>query len=466
MKKKLIWVIVVLVIVVGSVLGFTLIRKGKDSNVKYRKEALSRGDIEAVVVTSGTLNPIVLVDVGSQVSGKIVKLFADFNSQVKQGQIVAQLDMQPLKLQVEQSDANYKSSVAALERAKATLAQLKNQYERAQSLFEKKLMAYQDKETAEANYLGAKADVTSAEANLVKAKSQLDQSKVNLDYAIIRSPSDGIVINKEVNEGQTLQANFAAPVLFQVATDLTKMKCACSVDEADVGKVKEGQKVRFTVEAFPNDTFSGSVQQVQFQPQTVSNVVTYTTIVNVDNPELKLRPGMTATVTIIVGNAKNVLRVPNSALRFTPTLTQAEMEKIMKETAERMQAQRQQQPGAGGPNPGDAAQGGLSQAGRAAYPQRAQAQAQAQGFLTGARPGGGQTGQRRQASRVWVQDKTGKLSIIFIRPGVTDNTYTEVLRAELKEGDEVITGMMGPNAAAASSQGGPRPGGQMMFIGR
>jgi HlyD family secretion protein len=138
MKKKLIWVIVVLVIVVGSVLGFTLIRKGKDSNVKYRKEALSRGDIEAVVVTSGTLNPIVLVDVGSQVSGKIVKLFADFNSQVKQGQIVAQLDMQPLKLQVEQSDANYKSSVAALERAKATLAQLKNQYERAQSLFEKK----------------------------------------------------------------------------------------------------------------------------------------------------------------------------------------------------------------------------------------------------------------------------------------------------------------------------------------
>jgi len=202
MKKKLIWVIVVLVIVVGSVLGFTLIRKGKDSNVKYRKEALSRGDIEAVVVTSGTLNPIVLVDVGSQVSGKIVKLFADFNSQVKQGQIVAQLDMQPLKLQVEQSDANYKSSVAALERAKATLAQLKNQYERAQSLFEKKLMAYQDKETAEANYLGAKADVTSAEANLVKAKSQLDQSKVNLDYAIIRSPSDGIVINRRSMKGR------------------------------------------------------------------------------------------------------------------------------------------------------------------------------------------------------------------------------------------------------------------------
>ncbi len=461
MKKKLIWVIIVLVIVVGSVLGFTIIRKGKESNVKYRKEALARGDIEAVVVTSGTLNPIVLVDVGSQVSGKIVKLYADFNSQVKEGQIVAQLDMQPLKLSVDQSDANYKSSVAALERAQATLAQLKNQYERAQSLFDKKLMAYQDKETAEANYLGAKADVSSAEAKLVQAKAQLDQSKVNLDYAIIRSPSDGIVINKEVNEGQTLQANFSAPVLFQVATDLTKMKCACSVDEADVGKVKEGQKVRFTVEAFPTETFSGSVQQVQFQPQTVSNVVTYTTIVNVDNPELKLRPGMTATVTILVGDAKNVLRVPNSALRFTPNLTQAEMERVMRETAERMQAQRQQQPGAV-----DSTQGGPSQAARATDPQRAQAQAQ--GFQTGARSAGGQAGQRRQASRVWVQDKTGKLSIVFIRSGITDNTYTEVLRSELKEGDEVITGITGPNAvnAAAAASSSRGPGGPAMFIGR
>jgi HlyD family secretion protein len=454
MKKKVIWIVAIVILIAGSILGVTLIQKGKGSVAKYRKEALARGDIEAVVVTSGTLNPIVLVDVGSQVSGKIVKLFADFNSQVKQGQIVAQLDMQPLKLQVEQSDANYKSSLAALERAKATLAQLKNQYERAQSLFDKKLMAYQDKETAEANYLGAKADVTSAEANLVKAKSQLDQSKVNLDYSIIRSPSDGIVINKEVNEGQTLQANFAAPVLFQVATDLTKMKCACSVDEADVGKVKEGQNVRFTVEAFPNEAFSGSVQQVQFEPQTVSNVVTYQTIVNVANPELKLRPGMTATVTIIVGEAKNVLRVPNSALRFTPTLTTAEMEKITKEAAERMQAQRQQQGGASGaPAASDPAGG-----------QRAQAQAQ--GSQMGTRSGSGQGGTRRQASRVWVQDKAGKLHMIFVRPGITDNTYTEVLRAELTEGDEVLIGVAGPNVASSTTSQSSSRGGPPMFIGR
>jgi len=335
--------------------------------------------------------------------------------------------------------------VAALERAKATLEQLRKKFERAKVLFERKLMDEEDKDTAEANYLGAKADVTSAEADLIRIKAQLDQSKVNLNYATIVSPTDGVVINKEVNEGQTLQASFSAPVLFQVATDLTKMKVACSVDEADIGKVKEGQKVRFTVEAFPSETFNGEVQQVQFENQTVSNVVTYTTIVTVENPEIKLRPGMTATATIIVGEAKNVLRVPNAALRFAPP--QSVLEAAMKEMGDRMAARGSAQGRQGGPSSATP----LVPAGD---PQRSQ---------QGARPAGG----RRQASRVWVQDKDGKVHMIFVRLGLTDNTYTEILQSELKEGDEVITSFLGPNdvVAATTPQRPGGPGG-MMMIGR
>jgi HlyD family secretion protein len=437
MKRKAIWTTIVVVVVAGSILGFTLLRKDKDNAVKYRKEALSRGDIEAVVVTSGTLDPMVLVDVGSQVSGKIDKLYVDFNSRVKKGEVVAELDTKPLKLQVQQSEASYKSATAALERAKATYDQLEKKNARAKDLFAKKLLSAEDRDTAEANYLNAKADVTSAEADLMRAKAALDQSKVNLDYAIIRSPADGIVINKEVSEGQTLQASFSAPVLFQIATDLTKMKVACSVDEADIGKVKEGQRARFTVEAFPNELFNGTVQQVQYANQTVSNVVTYTTIVNVENPELKLRPGMTATVTIIVGEAKNVLRVPNAALRFTPP--QDVLQAVMKEMAGRIGARRS---GQGGPSDAAAQARGTD----------------AQRAIFGA--GGRAAGQRRQANRVWVQDKDGKLHMIFIRPGITDNTYTEVLQSDLKEGEEVIIGFLGPNQTNTTNQG--RPG--MMFM--
>jgi HlyD family secretion protein len=463
MKKKGIWIAIIFVVIVGSVLGFTLIRKGRNGVVKYRTEPVSRGDIEAVVVTSGTLNPIELTDVGSQVSGKIDKLYVDYNSQVTKGQVVAELDLDPLKMQVEQSEANYKSRAASLERAKVTLENLKSKYERAQSLFDKKLIAIEDKELAEANYLNAKSDVISAEASLSQAKAQLDLSNVNMSYATIRSPVDGVVITRKVNVGQTIQASYQAPVLFQVATDLTKMKVECSVDEADIGRVKEGQKARFTVEAYPNETFSGTVQQVRYAAETVSNVVTYTTVINVENPEKKLRPGMTATVSIVVGEAKNVLRVPNSALRFTPELSQAEMERIMKDMSERMQAQRQAQGG----QPGAATtQGGPAQSARRTEGQRPQGQGSqamgSQGFSVGAGV------QRRQPSRVWVQDKLGKLSMVFIRPGVTDNTYTEILRSDLKEGDPVIVGTEGSggSAANAAGRGGPGGAGRMMFIGR
>ncbi|MDH4195821.1 MAG: efflux RND transporter periplasmic adaptor subunit [Candidatus Aminicenantes bacterium] len=473
MKKKILLIAIGAVIVIGAVLGLTVFRNGRNGAVKYRTEAIARGDVEAIVLTTGTLNPIEIVDVGSQVSGKVEKLGADYNSQVTRGQIVAELDQEPLRMRVEQNEANYQSSVASLDRSKVTLETSEKNYERAKALFEKDLLSLEEMEGTEAAYLGAKADLVSAQARLAQSKSTLDLSKIDLSYAVIRSPVDGMVITRKVNIGQTVQASFQAPVLFQVATDLTKMKVECSVDEADIGKVKEGQKVRFTVEAFPDENFTGVVQQVRFSPETVQNVVTYTTIVNVENPQRKLRPGMTATVSIIVGEAKGVLRVPNAALRYNPNLPQGEMEKIMKEVAEQMMAQRQQagQTGEGrGPSAGpEQAATGQPQATVSQSPaQGGGGQAQGQGQRPAAFLGQGGQGssQRRQPTRVWVQDAAGKLRIIFLRTGVTDNTYSEIVRSELKEGDQVIIGDSTSTSTTSQTErrGGP-PGG-MMFIRR
>ena len=458
MKKKTIWIIVVLVVVAGAILGLTVFRSGRNGEIKYRTETLARGDVEALVVTSGTLNPIEIVDVGAQVSGKIEKLFADFNTPVTKGQIVAELDQEPLKMKIDQNEANYKSRVASLDRAKVTLSQAEKGYERAKSLFAKELVSIEEMEAAEAAYLGSKSDLISAEATLSQAKSTLDLSKVDLSYAVIRAPVDGIVIVRKVNVGQTLQSSMTAPLLFQVATDLTKMKVECSVDESDIGKVKEGQKVRFTVEAYPNENFNGIVQQVRFSPETVQNVVTYTTIVNVENPGKKLLPGMTATVSIIVGEAKGVLRVSNAALRFTPNLSPEELAKMAQEMRDKMTAQRPAQSG----QPGAAASGAAT-AGTGAQPagQGGQTAFNRQGGMPGG--GGGQAGRaRQQAPRVWIMDNVGKLSMVFIRTGVSDTSYSEIRGGELKEGDVVIAGLETPATRAGANQ--PQMN-QMMFMG-
>ncbi len=456
MKRKIIIPLAILVVVGGVILGFTLLKNGKNNKVKYRTEAIGKGDIEALVVSSGTLNPVTMVDVGSQVSGKIAKINVDFNSPVKKGQIVAEIDTSILESQVQQNQANYNSTVAGLDKSKVTLDNLKKKYDRALNLFAKNLISFEDKEAAEAAFLEAKSDVQSAQARLEQTKQQLESSKLNLGYAIIRSPVDGVIISRSINVGQTVAASFTAPVLFQVANDLTKMRVECSVDEADIGQIKEGQQVRFTVQAYPNETFKGMVTQVRYSPVTTQNVVTYTTVVSVDNPELKLRPGMTATASIITGEAKNVLRVPNSALRFTPDLTPEQMQEIMKNVQARFAAQRPGAGSAGTPGAPAASQTGGQ---RTAGP----------GFDMNRFQGGqgGQGGPRmKQPSRVWVQDQFGKLSIIFLKPGVTDSNYTEILKGDLKEGQLVITGLEG---AVSSNSQANQPGGQrrnVMFIGR
>jgi len=451
MKKKIIWIIVALVIVTGVILGLTVFKNGKNGEIKYRTEAIGLGDIEALVVTSGSLNPTETIDIGAQVSGKVEKLYADFNTAVKQGQVVAELDQEQQKMKIQQNEASYQTRSASLEQAKVGLQTSEKGFERAKALFAKNLLSVEEMDAAEAAFLNAKSALMSSQASLAQAKSTLDQSKVDLGYCIIKSPVDGVVITRKVNIGQTLQSSFTAPVLFQVATDLTKMKVECDVDESDIGKVKEGQKVRFTVEAYPNEAFNGVVAQVRVSPTTVQNVVTYTTIVNVENPEKKLLPGMTATVSMIVGEAKNVLRVPNAALRFTPAMTPEEMAKIQQEMRDRFMAQRQAQGG----QPGAAPQGTGAPA--AAGGQAATGGQRPEG--QGGRPGGGQN--RQQMPRVWVQDQDGKLKMVMVRTGVSDTSYSEIVRSELKEGDVVILGTM---SATSTTSSGPGMGG-MMFMG-
>lgn len=427
MKKK--WIIgaAVLVALAVIVFGLTTFTKSKSNGPKFKTEAIKKGSVEALVVTTGTLNPVTTVDVGSQVSGKIEEIYVDFNSEVKEGQVIAEIEQSAFLARLQQNKANYQSAVAGVEKAKVTLENHKKKYDRSLDLFNKDLISYEEKEAAETQYYSSKADLRSAEAKLEQAKSQLDSSEVDLDFTIIKSPIDGVVINRNVNEGQTVAASFQAPVLFQIANDLSKMQVECSVDEADIGKVKENQRVTFTVDAFPYDNFTGTVRQVRYSPEIVQNVVTYTTIVAVENPEMKLRPGMTATVSIVVGEAKDKLLVPNSALRFTPQFSQEEMQEMFEAMKREMQASR-----------GDSAQtGGVSpvQQGSQSFPS---------GSQFGMRGGQG-TGmsQRKDVGRVWIVDANGKPKPVLLRIGVTDNSYTEVVRGPLEEGQEVIIGENG-----------------------
>jgi HlyD family secretion protein len=445
MKKRIVISVVIFVIIAGVVLIFTLFRHKGSQSTKFKTEPISRGDIESVVVTTGSLNPVTTIEVGSQVSGRIAKLYADFNSRVKKAQVVAELDQSLFLTRVQQNQANYESAKASLEKAKVTLDNYKKKYDRALELFQKELISYEEKETAETQYYNAVADLKSAEAHLEQAESQLESSKVDLAYTVIHSPIDGIVISRNVSVGQTVAASFQAPVLFEIANDLSKMQVECSVDEADIGKIKEKQRASFTVDAFPDEKFTGTVTQVRYSPEISQNVVTYTTIVDVDNPEMKLRPGMTATVSIIVGEAKNVLKVPNTALRFTPTLSPEEMRKIMENMREEMMARRQ---------------AATPDAGSRQKIERQGGQRPPQGLTQGSF--GSQSGRFSQIPRVWIEDEGGKIRPVFIKTGVTDNSYTEVVGGNLKEGQLVLTGISSGSASNNDSSQRRR----MMFFRR
>lgn len=312
MKKILIGAGIAVIIGIASF----FVLKNKDGDLKFRTEKVTRGDIEETITATGTVNAITTVLVGTQVSGTIKQIFVDFNSPVKKSQIIAQIDPTTFEAQVEQARANLLSARANLEKAETTLIDAKRTMERNKELFKRNLIARSDLDTAETNYESSKAQVSASRAQVEQSNAALKFAETNLKYTRILSPVNGIVVSRNVDVGQTVAASFQTPTLFTIAEDLTKMQIDTNVNEADIGKIKEGQDVVFTVDAHPDITFKGKVFQVRNAPIIVQNVVTYDVVIQVDNSALKLKPGMTANASIITAKKSNVLKIPNVALRF------------------------------------------------------------------------------------------------------------------------------------------------------
>ncbi len=281
--------------------------------------AVTRGDIADRVGATGTLQAVTTVQVGTQVSGTIQNLYADFNSLVKKGQVLARLDPSLFQTQIEQARANLIRAEADVERLKVALDDANVKLTRARELSGRQLLAKSDLDAAETTARAAEAQVRSAEAQVTQARASLSQNDVNLQHTVIAAPIDGLVISRNVDVGQTVAASMQAPTLFILAADLTKMQVVANLDESDVGRIRPGQHVSFRVDAYPTDEFSGTVAQVRLQPIVQQNVVTYATVIDVPNPDLRLKPGMTANVNVEIARRSNVLRVPNTALRFRPT---------------------------------------------------------------------------------------------------------------------------------------------------
>lgn len=315
MKKILIGSFIVIVLGVGCFFLF----KGKENGMKYRVQKVARGEIVSSVTATGTVNAVTTVLVGTQVSGTIKTLYVDFNSPVKRGQLIAQIDPATFEAQVGQAKANLFSAKANLEKSEATVIDAKRTMERNRELVSENLIAQSDFDTAETNYETAKASRGEARAQIAQTEAALKFAETNFQYTRIVSPVDGVVISRNVDVGQTVAASFQTPTLFTIAQDLTKMQIDTNVDEADIGKVTVGQNVDFTVDAYSETTFKGSVWQIRNAPIIVQNVVTYDVVIKVDNSELKLKPGMTANVSIIIAIKKEALKIPNAALRFMPS---------------------------------------------------------------------------------------------------------------------------------------------------
>ena len=310
-KKLIIWGIIALVLIIVLVILFAL-KSGKSHEMMLNTERARIDSIEVTVTATGEIQPVYKVDVGTQVSGKVEKLYVDFNSEVKKGDLLAELDRSTLSEQVQQSEAQLSNAQSNL-----TLAQ--RNYDRTKSLFDNKAATQEALDAAEDELIRAKNQ-------LVTAKSNCQKAKVDLGYAMIYSPISGVVLNKAVEEGQTVASSFSTPTLFTIANNLTEMQVEANVDEADIGQVKVGQPVTFTVDAFPEDVFTGTVKQVRLEPTVTSNVVTYTVIIDAPNPDEKLFPGMTASVSIIVNKEVGV-SVPMEALYFTPDMSMMEVMK-------------------------------------------------------------------------------------------------------------------------------------------
>ena len=315
MKKIIIGISVLALI---GIAAFFLLRN-KENGMNFKTEKAVKGDIVSAITASGAVNAVTTVLVGTQVSGTVKNIYVDFNSIVKQGQVIAQIDPAIFEAQVEQAKANLLSAKANVEKANVALADTERTMKRQKELFDRNLISRSDVDAAGTAYDAAVAQMSAAKAQEAQTEAALKISETNLRYTKIVSPVNGTVVSRNIDVGQTVAASFQTPTLFTIAQDLTKMQVDSSVVEADIGKIQAGQPVEFTVDAYPDSPFKGSVSEIRNAPVTVQNVVTYDVVVKVDNPELKLKPGMTANVSIVVFSKSNVLRIPNAALRFKPS---------------------------------------------------------------------------------------------------------------------------------------------------
>ena len=438
MKKRILIISVLLVVAIAAILILKPFQK-KETAATFETVKVTRGNITNTVTATGTIEAITTVEVGTQVSGILEHLYVDFNDNVKRGQLLARLDETPLKTQLEQSQAQ-------VDQAQAQLTYNESTYLRLKPLYEKDLIAQSDYDQAVFNYENSKA-------SLNNAKSALDRALVNLAYATITSPIDGVVLNRAVEEGQTVAASFNTPTLFTIVNDLTQMEVHASVDEADIGKVQLGQRVEFTVDAYSDLKFEGSVSQVRLQPVTTNNVVTYVVILNAPNPDKKLMPGMTASATIYVEEKTNTLILSGKAVRFTP-----DTEYMMKMFAQ-MQKSGDMPSMPSGPPAGMQASGTYV---------GSQSTMPTGGAQMGSASGGmGFPGINNdpKTKTVWVKDEKMAMRPVMIRIGIDNGTNVEVLSG-LKEGDEVIISMDSPSIeAAASRSDNDRPRGPFPFGG-
>ncbi|HEY8020660.1 MAG TPA: efflux RND transporter periplasmic adaptor subunit [Thermoanaerobaculia bacterium] len=444
LRRRRILLVLVLAGAAAALAGAWLLRRGDE--VRYFAAKVERGEIRDTVEATGTVSAVITVQVGSQVSGAVAKLNADFNSRVHRGDVIALIDpalFQGALLQasadLENAKANVVAAEANLAKARAAAVQTKADYERAAALSRMLIETRQALDLAQANYEAAKAGVEAAAANVAQARAQVSQkaaavsvARTNLDYTVIRSPIDGTVVARNVDVGQTVAASLQAPTIFTIAQDLAKMQVYTKVDESEVGRIGLRQPVTFKVDAFPHDLFRGVVSQLRMNPTTIQNVVTYDAIIDFANPELKLFPGMTAYVTIPVATAENVVKVPNAALRYKPPMPPEAVRAIYAEH---------------GIDAGRPSAAAAATAPAIGPPARA---------ALGAAP---RRQERAESAVVWKLLPGDTVEPVEVLLGITDHTYTEVVRViagALAPGDDVVTSSVTSKAPLPGAQGGRR----------
>lgn len=409
MKK---WIIlgVILAFIIGGGISVNAYIRDKKISVKYRAEIVKKGDILSVVTATGTINPVITVQVGSQVSGIVERIFVDFNTVVKAGDVIAQIDPIPFQTKVDQAKANLSVATASvctakanIEKATVAVEDAKRTLKRLEELLQNKVVSQAEKDTAQANYDSAVAQLAANNAQHELAMAQLDQAKaalksseLDLSHTMIISPVDGIVLSRNVDVGQTVISSFQTPTMFLIAQDLTKMEVHGNVSESDIGMVAVGKDATFHVDAYPAILFNGKVTQVRNAPIVIQNVVTYDVVIGVQNPDLKLKPGMTANISINVAHKESVLKIPNAAVRFKPLAMAYGKEIPEEKSIHNMQHQ------------------------------------------------------------IYIPTNDGKIKAIPIELGISDDNFTELIKGDLKEGDKVIVGVISEGAKPPSAPSMPR----------